>query len=86
MNPLSNIISKIYDDMGYNGLGQVQMFSIYLANCISNFMAPYIYNKLGMSNAYKFPCFGFMLVIFGNMLAGMCSDDNSYFFCADAYI
>lgn len=72
LNPVSNIIIKIYNDLGYDGLGQVQMFMIYLANCISNFFAPFIYKKLDMSLAYKLPSFGFLLMILGNIAAGMC--------------
>jgi len=57
------------------------MFAIYFAAMISNFIAPYVYKKMGMAMSFRLPVLGYLLVIVGNILASLCLEDKTHPFC-----
>ncbi|KAL4460337.1 hypothetical protein ABPG74_000088 [Tetrahymena malaccensis] len=75
-NTCQNMVSSIYDKMGYDSLGNIALFAIYFAFGISNIFAPSIVRRVSYKLCLILGSLGFIpFMAIGVVISG-CTDGN----------
>lgn len=72
-NSLQNMISQIYSQMGYNSLGQISVFCIYVTFGLANFFAAYVIERVSYRKLMFFCSVGYSLFNMTGMYVSACS-------------
>eukprot|EP01016_Furgasonia_blochmanni_P003841 TRINITY_DN11504_c0_g1_i1.p1 TRINITY_DN11504_c0_g1~~TRINITY_DN11504_c0_g1_i1.p1 ORF type:complete len:550 (-),score=120.58 TRINITY_DN11504_c0_g1_i1:168-1817(-) len=88
-NSAHQIVTKIYEQLGYANLGRYCIITIYAFLAISNFIFPTIVKRIGLRNSFFFSSFGYLLTFLSGIQACSCfelENPNSHFFCSHTMI
>ena len=72
-----NMLSEIYDHEGYQNLGQINLFAVYITFGLGVFLTTHYIRKIGYKKAMMLSCVGYILLEATGIYVSSCSGSHS---------